>query len=116
MASWCWDGLRGKLVSEVRGVPDRPLQGLGQPRHQNHLEVRNTAPTPWSAPQHIRVLRKIHQLHVKTLSEIKKQLKKIPHPWGTWVAQSVERPTLGFGSGHDPRVVGSSPASGSTPA
>ena len=33
--------------------------------------------------------------------------------WGTWVAQSVERPTLDFGSGHDPRVVGSSPASGS---
>ena len=21
--------------------------------------------------------------------------------WGTWVAQSVERPTLGFSSGHD---------------
>ena len=28
---------------------------------------------------------------------------------GTWVAQSVGQPTLGFGSGHDPRVVGSSP-------
>ena len=22
-------------------------------------------------------------------------------PWGTWVAQSVMHPTLGFGSGHD---------------
>ena len=33
--------------------------------------------------------------------------------WGAWVAQSAERPTLDFASGHDPRVVGSSPASGS---
>ena len=32
---------------------------------------------------------------------------------GTWVAESVERPTLDFGSGHDPRVVGSGPSSGS---
>ena len=23
------------------------------------------------------------------------------HLWGTWVAQLVKRPTLGFGSGHD---------------
>ena len=29
----------------------------------------------------------------------------------TWVAQSVECPTLDFGSGHDLRVVGSSPMS-----
>ena len=33
---------------------------------------------------------------------------------GAWVAQSVERPTLDFGSAHDPRVVGSSSESGST--
>ena len=32
---------------------------------------------------------------------------------GTWVAQPVECPTLDFGSGHDPRVVGQSSASGS---
>ena len=32
---------------------------------------------------------------------------------GTWVAQSVECPTLDSGSGHDPRVVGSSPRLGS---
>jgi len=32
---------------------------------------------------------------------------------GTWVAQSVKRPTLGFGSGRDLRVVRWSPASGS---
>ena len=31
----------------------------------------------------------------------------------TWVAQLVEPPTLGFGSGHGPRVVGSSPVLGS---
>ena len=32
---------------------------------------------------------------------------------GTWVAQLVERLTLGFDSGHDPRVVGWSLKSGS---
>ena len=32
---------------------------------------------------------------------------------GTWVAQSVEQWTLGFGSGHDLRVVESSPTSDS---
>ena len=32
---------------------------------------------------------------------------------GAWVAQSVECPTLDFGSGRDLRVVGLSPASGS---
>ena len=32
---------------------------------------------------------------------------------GAGVAQLGECPTLDFGSGHDPRVVGSSPASGS---
>ena len=31
-----------------------------------------------------------------------------------WVAQLVEHPTLDFSSGHDPRVMGSSPVSGST--
>ena len=31
---------------------------------------------------------------------------------GAWVAQSVEHLTLDFGSGCDPRVVGSSPALG----
>ena len=32
---------------------------------------------------------------------------------GAWVAQSVERLTLDFSSGHDLRVMGSSPALGS---
>ena len=32
---------------------------------------------------------------------------------GVWVAQSVKCPTLDFSSGHDLRVVGLSPASGS---
>ena len=27
------------------------------------------------------------------------------HQWGTWVVQSVKHPTLGFGPGHDYRVV-----------
>ena len=30
-------------------------------------------------------------------------------PWGTWVAQLVEHLTLDFGSGGDPRFVGSGP-------
>jgi len=34
-------------------------------------------------------------------------------PWGAWVAQSVKHPAVDFGSGHDLRVVRSSPASGS---
>ena len=33
--------------------------------------------------------------------------------WGTWVAHSVECPTLGLSSDLDLRVVGSSPTSGS---
>ena len=32
---------------------------------------------------------------------------------GAWVAQLVEHPTLGFSSGHDLKVVRSSPVSGS---
>ena len=32
---------------------------------------------------------------------------------GTWVAQSLELPSLDFGSGHDPSVMGSSLTSGS---
>ena len=35
------------------------------------------------------------------------------HFRGTCVAQSVEHLTLDLGAGHDPRVVGSSPVSGS---
>lgn len=34
--------------------------------------------------------------------------------WGTWVAQWVRRPTLGFDSSCDLRVLRSSPKSGST--
>ena len=33
---------------------------------------------------------------------------------GAWVAQPVEHLTLDFHSGHGPRVMGSSPTSGST--
>ena len=32
---------------------------------------------------------------------------------GTWMAQSLEHPTLDFDSGHFPRVMGSSPGLGS---
>ena len=34
-------------------------------------------------------------------------------PRGTWVAQSITHPTLDFGSGRDPRVVGLGPTLGS---
>jgi len=34
-------------------------------------------------------------------------------PGSTWEAQSVKRPTLDFSSGHDPRIVRSSPELGS---
>jgi len=33
--------------------------------------------------------------------------------WGPWVTESVEHSALGFGSGHDLRVQGSSPTLGS---
>ena len=33
--------------------------------------------------------------------------------WGAWMAQSIEHPTLGFGSSHDCRVMESSPMMGS---
>lgn len=39
---------------------------------------------------------------------------KVPRVWGAWVAQSVKCQTLGFGSHHDPGVVGLSSVSGST--
>ena len=31
---------------------------------------------------------------------------------GAWLAQSVEHPALDFSSGHEPKIVGSSPALG----
>ena len=34
-------------------------------------------------------------------------------PWGAWVVQFVKHPTLGFDSGHDLRVLRSSPELGS---
>ena len=40
------------------------------------------------------------------MSEFKKY-----SPWGAWVGQSVKLLTLGFGSGHDLTVMGSSPTS-----
>ena len=41
------------------------------------------------------------------------ELTKRATLWGTWVAQSVKYPILGFGSGHDLAIVGSSPKPGS---
>ena len=60
------------------------------------------------------------QLSVNYFSyPLKKDLNDSPYDnitiklWGAWVAYSVEHLTLDFGSDHDPRVVGSSPTSGS---
>jgi len=44
--------------------------------------------------------------------ELASKLVKIKRPSGTCVAQLVECPTLGFGWGHDLRVVGLRPKSG----
>lgn len=75
-----WDGLRRKLVSEVRAVPVRPLQGLGEPGHQNHRKVQKSSHLP-SAPQHTHVLRKIPQrLQAKSRSDIRQQRKQTPQP------------------------------------
>ena len=46
------------------------------------------------------------------ISEAGHDVSSAPSFGGAWVAQSVEHLTLDFGSGHDPEVVGSSPASG----
>ena len=35
---------------------------------------------------------------------------KVVRIWGVWVAQSVKHLALDFDSGHDPRVMGASPA------
>ena len=40
-------------------------------------------------------------------------IKEVSQVRGAWMAQSVAGSTLDFGSGHDPGVVGSSPALGS---
>jgi len=45
-------------------------------------------------------------------TKIFKELKRA-EPRGAWVAQLVKCPTLDFSSGHDLRVVGSSPTSDS---
>ena len=40
--------------------------------------------------------------------------ESIAHSQGAWMVQLVEHPTLGLGSGHDPRVMGLSPVLDST--
>ena len=42
------------------------------------------------------------------------QNEKVAEAWGTWMAQSVKRPTLDLSSGLDLRVMSSSPVLGST--
>ena len=39
---------------------------------------------------------------------------KMVKMWSAWVVWLVEHQSLGFGSGHDPRVMGLSPTSGSS--
>lgn len=47
---------------------------------------------------------------------MKLMLKNILRMRGAWVAQLVKRPTLDFGSGHDPWVLGPSPTLSSMPS
>ena len=49
---------------------------------------------------------------VDTINCITSKNKKSKN-WDAWMAQLVEHLTLDFGSGHDPRVMGSSPTLGS---
>ena len=50
----------------------------------------------------------------KTIQRERRQTGDSKTRRGTWVAQLVKHLTLEYGSGHDPRVVGLSPASGNT--
>ena len=54
---------------------------------QNHLLLSLPKPGSW--------------LYAKHKSLRRYRLNEIGHWGGAWVAQSVEHPTLGFGSGHD---------------
>ena len=63
------------------------------------------------------ILSEISQRETNTIRfhlyvESKKQ-NKTKNMRSPWVAQSVEPPTPDFGSGHNPRAMGSSPMSGS---
>ena len=51
--------------------------------------------------------------YLKNLTVLFKLSSKGTIGRGTWVAQSVECPTLNFGSGHDLRVLTSNPRLGS---
>lgn len=56
-------------------------------------------------------------LRTPVVAQLENTLKyKIPRNWGACVVQLVPRQTLGFGSGHDLRLVGSSPAARSESA
>lgn len=52
----------------------------------------------------------IYSVHLLKINE-KKALKKLPR--GTWLAQSVQHPALGFDLGHDLGAIRSSPDLGS---
>ena len=70
-------------------------------------------PTPASGMDGCRIAFCFKQpIRTQNASLKKKKKKKIRNiMWDSREAQSVEGPTLDFSSGHDPRVVGSSPAS-----
>lgn len=67
-------------MSEFRVVPDRLLQGLGQPGHQNHLEIKNSSHLPICLSTHAQVQENPPQLQAKSVSETEQQLKEIPQP------------------------------------
>ena len=87
--------------------------GLGakNPSQETHLKKarRQWDEGPcmsWGSPAHIMLS---HQTsHIKL-----RKLLRTPYSGGAWIPQLVKHLTLDFSSGHDPRVVRWSPASGS---
>ena len=76
--------------SGIQSSESQPID----PRQPHGTKGTSLLITPWNRP--------IQLLHSRDQKGSR----------GSWVAQSVERPTLDFGSGHDLRVVRSSPGLG----
>ena len=96
---------RRRRVSDRPNVTAAVSQGTGRPRKG---ERRGTA--VGGASVKFTVLQGTARGGPHTITAVTPNVTRRRR---TWVAQSVERLTPDFGSGHDPMVVGSGPASGS---
>ena len=100
MATW---GLHGpRALTQYSGhVLTSPL---------DHLPLRESAPLMSPLPHPHKIISELSCLsmalssHFSSFTCLKKSTDQV-----AWVAQSVKWPTLGFGSGHDLRVLSSSP-------